>query len=835
MPHNLYYQFGPYQFDLSNRILTRNGETISLTPKATDILIMLIRNAGQIVEKDALLTKVWADTFVEEANLTQNIFVLRKALNDDRTGPKYIETVARRGYRFVGAVQKVGPDAEQGKDSSPNAEASQQSVVAVLPFINATGDSELEYLADGLTDNIINNLSRVSKLRVLSHSAAFRYKTKEMDPQQVGKELRANAVLVGKINSRRAGIAISVELVEVSTGWQLWGERFDFKSKDLLAIQDTITRQLLTTLKLKLTGEEEKRVTARYTENAEAYQSYLEGRYHWSRYTRKGIEKAIKHFRQAIELDSNYALAYGAIVDCYLRLATNYLPPEDDLPISTREMKYPRNSASVGLNEFDSRVRLRFEWDWKGAQRELRRANELKIDYPSSLQWHTAYKTAQRLCKESRFLNRNEDQSSTDDRDRDSRQRLSIQIASIDLTISERVQVCCAIGRDQIDIGNYDAACRILSPWWLFGSWPVLDGLNQQCCADLLFTTGKLASSMANTRQLPRGQRHAQELLNGSIALFEQLGFRRSAAEGRIELAHCYYREGLFDIGRSTLVRVLDDLSKEDVELRSLSLTRLAILERDAGRLQDALARLTEAATMVEEAGPWATARWYIEIASTYKDLAVSEMVMNYFDQSKDFYFKALYEFRAVGHHRYVAVVENNIGLLLLSVGAVEEAEKYLLHSRRVFESFSDSFRGAQVNETLARLYIETKQYALAQQVIEWAIGTLEQTDGEAYLAEALTTAGVVAARQGQHVDAKKNFEAAYNVAERCGDNERAGLSLLIMFEEMGDQLEEVEKIQILKKLQKRFAATQQKALQARVKNSLTSMRRSSQGGSRAN
>lgn len=827
MPHsnNLCYQFGPYHLDLSNRILTCNGEIISLTPKATEILIMLVKQAGKLVEKDELLARIWADTFVEEANLTQNIFLLRRALGDDRTGPRYIETVARRGYRFVGPVRVFDP-AQNGSALA----ASIEPVVAVLPFLNSTGDRELEYLAGGLTDNIINNLSRVSKLRVMSRSTVFRYRSKDADPRLSGRELGANVVLVGKINARASGLTIGVELVEVTTGWQLWGESFDSENKDLLQIQEVITKQLLAALKLKLTGEEERQVTARYTDNAEAYQSYLEGRYHWSRYTKKGIEKAIQHFRRAIELDPNYALAYAAIVDCYLRLATNYLPLDDDVPIPSLEMRYPANSVSVGPKEFDSRVRLRFEWDWKGAQRELRRANELKTNYPSALQWHTAYKAAQRLYKESCTSNCSEDPSSTDHIYCDLRQRLSIQITSIDLTISERVQVCCAIGRDQIDIGNCDAACRILSPWWLFGSWPTLDGLNQQCCADLLFTTGKLASFIANTKQLPRGQRHAQELLNGSIALFEQLGFRRSAAEGRIELAHCYYREGLFDIGRSTLVRVLDDLSQEDVELRSLSLTRLASLERDSGRLKDALARLMEAATMVEEAGPWTTARWYIEIASTYKDLAVSEIMMSHFAQAKDFYFKALYEFQAVGHHRYVAVVENNIGLLHLSVGAIEEAEKYLLHSRKVFESFSDSFRGAQVDETLARLYIETKQYDLAQQVIERAIGTLEQTDGEAYLAEALTTAGIVAVRQVRHVEAKKNFEAAYNVAERCGDIERAGLSLLIMFEEMGDQLGDLEKVEILKTLQKRFATTQQKALQARVENSLSSMPRSSQG-----
>ena len=221
-------------------------------------------------------------------------------------------------------------------------------MVAVLPFLNSTGDRELEYLADGLTDNIINNLSRVSKLRVMSRSAVFRYRSKEADPRQSGRELGANVVLVGKINARASGLTIGVELVDVTTGWQLWGESFDSESKDLLQIQEVITKQLLATLKLKLTGEEERQVTARYTDNAEAYQSYLEGRYHWSRYTKKGIEKAIQHFRQAIELDPNYALAYAAIVDCYLRLATNYLPPEHDiLRSSSVDTSRPNSAAEV--------------------------------------------------------------------------------------------------------------------------------------------------------------------------------------------------------------------------------------------------------------------------------------------------------------------------------------------------------------------------------------------------------------------------------------------------------------------------------------------------------
>ncbi|HET9477826.1 MAG TPA: winged helix-turn-helix domain-containing protein, partial [Pyrinomonadaceae bacterium] len=308
---NLTYEFGPYRLNVSNRLLTRAGETVSLTPKAADILALLVMNAGQLVEKNDLLKEVWPDTFVEESNLTQNIFALRRALGDERAGPKYIETVTRRGYRFIASVRVYDADAQNlsvaesvsASESDEADAASQRLVIAVLPFVNATGDGGVEYLAEGITDNIINNLSRVSKLRVMSRSAVFRRKEEVLDPLLIGRELGAKAVLVGKISARPVGIAIGFELVDVATGWQLWGETFECELKDLLEIQDAITRQLLVNLKLTLTGEEEKRITARYTENAAAYQAYLEGRYHWSRYTRKGIEKAIVHFRQAIALD----------------------------------------------------------------------------------------------------------------------------------------------------------------------------------------------------------------------------------------------------------------------------------------------------------------------------------------------------------------------------------------------------------------------------------------------------------------------------------------------------------------------------------------------------
>jgi DNA-binding winged helix-turn-helix (wHTH) protein/tetratricopeptide (TPR) repeat protein len=818
MPHNV-YEFGPFRLDPNKRVLTRNGDTISLTPKATDILIILVLNAGELVQKDELLKAIWPDTFVEEANLTQNIFLLRRALGDDRAGPLYIETVTRRGYRFVAQVRSN--DTQARCSTAQELTDSSVPIVAVLPFANSTGNEELEYLVEGLTDNLINNLSRVSKLRVMSRSSVFRYQTREVDPQTAGKELGATVVLVGKISAQRPNVFVSVELVDVATGWQLWGTTFDSENKDLLEIQSAITRQLLATLKLELTGAEENRVTARYTENAEAYQAYLEGRYHWSRYTKKGIEKAIKHFRHAIEIDPNYALAYAGIVDCYLRLATNYLPPEEDLP-SSRNRRTQRVKGKSSSDESDPRVRLRFEWDWKGAERELRRAIELKTHYPAAHQWYGAYRASKRIYEEVHVSTHRDKASKINQKLAEVREALPSHIPSLELTPSEQIQVYCAIVRDQIDVGNYAAGCKILRPWWLFGNWPKLDGLNQQSCADLLFTTGELAGFVASSStHMPRGQKHGEELLHGSVALFEQLGFKSRAAEARIELALCYHRQGLFDIAHSTLTRVLGSLADENWELRSLGLLRLGSLDRHAGRLKDAHARVIEAIQLAELCGPWITGRCHLELASIYKNLAVAENTPSYFGEAVHFYLKALTEFEAVGHHRYVAIVENNMGLLLLTVGDYKESEEHLLRSRKLLDCFSDTLRSAQVDETLARLYLQTKQYTLAQMLVERAISVFEHADNELLLAEALTTSGVIAVRLGRFSDAQKNFEAAYKISERCSDNEGAGLALLLMFEEMGTRLEQLDRIQIAERFKRLLATTEKPSLQTRVLKSL--------------
>ena len=415
MPHsnNFCYEFGNHILDVAERVLTRDGQPIPLTPKATDVLVILLQNAGQLVEKDELINEVWPDAFVEEANLTQNIFLLRRTLQDDGNGPKLIETVARRGYRFVAPVKKVIRSAAIEDVAVTATPIRATPILAVLPFTNATGNIELQYLAEGIPESLINSLSGLSQLRVISRSTAFRYKNREVDPQSAGQKLGADVLLIGKISGHEAALTVAVELVRVDNGWQLWGQAFGVDSENIFETQDQITRQISRTLNLPLTREDEKRVAKRYTENAAAYQAYLEGRYHWSQYTRAGIEKAICHFGRAIDLDANYALAYSGIVDCYLRLATNYLPPEDGLPLvddveypaAPLEIETPGPAATLegGPQESSAvheKVKLRHEWDWKGAERELRRANELKTDYPAAHQWHAAYRFSKQLFEE---------------------------------------------------------------------------------------------------------------------------------------------------------------------------------------------------------------------------------------------------------------------------------------------------------------------------------------------------------------------------------------------------------------------------------------------------
>jgi tetratricopeptide (TPR) repeat protein len=444
------------------------------------------------------------------------------------------------------------------------------------------------------------------------------------------------------------------------------------------------------------------------------------------------------------------------------------------------------------------KVKLRYEWDWKGAERELRRANELKTDYPAAHQWHAAYVFARDF-----YLSANDE--GTDEHVRSFEDPLRTRRSlSIGTTISERVQVFCTVAREQIDSGNYDAACEVLRPWWRWGQRPVLSGLRPESCADLLLTTGALAGCVASARQIPQGQKHGEALLNGAIALFESLGAKGCVAEAQIELALCYYRQGLFELGRKTFESTLLGLSEDDRELRSLCLIRLASLERHAGRPRDALLRLKQAEQLAGLSGPWATGRCHLEYASTYKDLAEIEST-TFYDSALRCYQEGLNEFEAIGNHRLAAISENNLGYMLISLKQLDGAEIHLLRAQRVFQSFRDRVLCAQVNDSLARLYLVLGNLELANDASTQAVRVLEEGDEDALLADALSTQGTILAARCRQREGKAILERAYRIAERCGDLEGASRALLLVVNEMFDSCD----------------ADEQKELQFRITNLL--------------
>ena len=262
--------------------------------------------------------------------------------------------------------------------------------IAVLPFANASASPDTEYLSDGLTESIINSLSRLSNLKVIARSSVFHYKGRDTDPQAVARELGVRAVLTGRVVQRGDSLLVSSELVDARDKRHLWGEQYNRRTSDLLAVQEEISKEITERLRLRLTGEEQKQLTKHYTENTEAYQAYLKGRYHSNKHTEDGYRKGIEYFNQAIRLDRNYALAYAGLADAYYGLSNVFLPPKEAMPLS--------KAAAVKALELDAslaeahaslaRIMAYYEWDWSGAERVFKSAVYFS---PSSAHAHQEY------------------------------------------------------------------------------------------------------------------------------------------------------------------------------------------------------------------------------------------------------------------------------------------------------------------------------------------------------------------------------------------------------------------------------------------------------------
>ncbi len=392
---------------------------------------------------------------------------------------------------------------------------------------------------------------------------------------------------------------------------------------------------------------------------------------------------------------------------------------------------------------------------------------------------------------------------------------------ALPLTETERVEACCALAREKLEIGDYDGGVATLRRWWMFGEWPKQTGLTHKAAAELLLTAGILSGLIASTKHCAGGQRPAEELLSGAIALFEQMGDSARASEGRIELGWCYFWHGLFDLARASLSSSLTTLGSAQPKLRSIALIRLAVVEHYAGRLDDAIALLREAWPLVEAECPWIKGRFHLEHATTLRDLGVAEADERHYEDSLRHYREALTEFESLGNLRYTAIVENNLGYLLLTLRRFDEAEEHLHRAKRLFEQFGDEVKRAQVDETVAQLLIAQEDYQLAESSIKSAVNTLEDRGEDALLAEALTTQGLILCRLGRRQEAKPILERARRVAERCGDRESAGKALLILIEEMCEQLPDDERREIGAQANQLLANSQQHATRERLRKCL--------------
>ena len=317
---------------------------------------------------------------------------LRDLLGDSADSPRYIETLPRRGYRFIGSVNGGGPTWQNRKLERRNAS------LAVLPFENASGDAETEYISDGISEALIHGLAQLAELRVMARSTVFRYKGKTADPRNVGRELNVGAVLTGRILLRGDTLVVTAELVDVANGWQLWGKQYNRKSQDILSLQDEFDHGISERLRLSLSRQEKKRLSKRHTQDIEAYNLYLKGRYCWNKRTAEDIKRGIEFFERAIERDPDFALAYAGMADSYYLLCGTGLaglPPEEAIPRAEAAALRALQIDDTLAEAHSSMASLRQNgWDWEGAAREYKRAIELNPSYATARHWYAFHLVA---------------------------------------------------------------------------------------------------------------------------------------------------------------------------------------------------------------------------------------------------------------------------------------------------------------------------------------------------------------------------------------------------------------------------------------------------------
>ena len=409
--NNKLFSFDDVAVDCENFQVRKAGVAVTLTPRAFDVLRVLLRQPGRVVDKGELFAQVWGETHVTDNALTKIIKELRHSLHDDAHAPRYIETVPKRGYRFIGEVTEqshepsgvmtaTSPRSRAGfwglsiavlmgifllawftfrqKNTVP---ATQQiRSLAVLPLKAVNVDGRDESLEMGMAETLITRLSNLRQVVVRPMSAVRKYSDPQQDAIKAGREVQADAVLDGSIQKVDGRVRVTMRLIDVRDGRVVWSENFDENFTDIFKVQDSITERITTALTLQLSRQEKEQLAKHYTDNPEAYHSYLRGQLTWHSRRQNWIEQSLEHYQQALQKDPNFALAHIGVADCYIMMSGHrrISMPEAEKqarPSILMALKIDNNLAQA--HNALAELKYQYEYDWTGAQSEFKKAIEL--------------------------------------------------------------------------------------------------------------------------------------------------------------------------------------------------------------------------------------------------------------------------------------------------------------------------------------------------------------------------------------------------------------------------------------------------------------------------
>lgn len=368
------YRFGEFTLDAREHRLLRKSREVMLRPKAFATLHYLVERHGHTVGRHELLGAVWPGTYVSEAVLTHCITEIRQALQDDARAPQYLKTLPKVGYCFAADVRSTQAGALTSPIVGAPAGHSSASVIAVLPFADLNRDEANEIFSDGLTEELINALTRVEGIQVVARTSAFRFKGKTGDARAIAAQLGARTILEGSVRRADGRLRITAQLIDAADGCHLWSQHYDRRMQDVFALQDEVARSIAGALRIRLTSSAIARPSGT---DLDTYTLYLEGRHHWNKRTPAGFLRAVECFKRALVRDARLASAWAGLADCYSWMGTQAGMPAEEAARNAKGAAQRALEVDSNLAEAHTSlgvVAAALEYDWAGAETHFRRA-----------------------------------------------------------------------------------------------------------------------------------------------------------------------------------------------------------------------------------------------------------------------------------------------------------------------------------------------------------------------------------------------------------------------------------------------------------------------------